>query len=875
MSAKSSRRIAVAIGVAVALCAAASSAAVRTDAGGRAPAAAADASPCSQLTGDVPSGSGGPANDDFSAAQEIVGASGTVSGTLVDATVQDLSTPPEEDNSVSGSFDQFAGSGGNATRSVWYCWTVPADGEYHLTTLGSPAPYDGSTSGAVPAVDVASLNGTFDWSSLLAGSWTHISSGIGVSAGGSGGIPGYVDLDLNLSAGQTLLIRVANAPWYTDLGVPDEGGFVLNWGATPFSQTVPVVGGSAVVGETLAAHPADWHGTEPIDITEQWSRCDSGGDNCAPVEGATSPTYVVAAGDVGSTFRVDETARNVVGVASAESNPTPVVAEPAGPPVNQTPPIVSGTAEVGQTLSVTDPGGWAGVRPIDFSYQWRHCFYSGSFACQLIPGAVGTSYVVQRSDANDYISVVVTATNDAGTASAFSDLYANFVPAPPPAPPQNTATPQLIGSPTVGGTFDVAAGNWDVTGDAAYAYQWESCDATGEGCVAVDGATTSTYTTTDGDLGRTVRALVIVTDSIGTTTATTDASPVIRPKPGPVTPPPFTAIDIAPNAASAQVRDVNNRGEAVGTFVDDSGTAHPFAYDADGLHDLSAVAQDFRPIAVNDQGVIIGTSSDGSGAEILDSTGLHLLGTGWTPTDINNLGHASGTDASGRPVYWDGSTLHVIDTRGLPNGQGFEARATGINDSDEVVGWQPSGEFSRADAFVYEGHGGSIRALATGDGYNASYDADQRGRRHRGERQRRYPLRGSVHRHGRRALDPRLPRAPPGVELRGRDQRRGRRGRIRRRRPRPPERGRHRGSLPVAHPVRVAGGDQRLRRDRRRGAGRPERSHPRRSTRTSCSCRRRWPSSRAGCGHAPARASRTGTPSPRPTPASRRSRCSS
>ena len=669
---------------------------------------------------------------------------------------------------------------------------------------------------------------------------------------------------------------MANAPAYTDLGVPDEGEFVLNWGAAPFSQTAPSIAGAAVVGETLIARPADWHGTEPIDVADEWLRCDSSGDNCSPVGGAASSTHMVTASDVGSTFRVDEAASNIVGVASAESGPSPVVTEPAGPPVNQTPPTISGTAAVGQTLSVTDPGGWAGARPIEFSYQWQNCVYSGgSTQCENIAAAIGTSYVVQRADASDSIRVVVTATNVDGSAGASSDT-SGPVPTPPPSPPTNTGMPALHGTPTVDGTLAVDEGIWYFTGDSAsVVYQWESCDAAGAGCVAIDGATSTSYKASDADLGHTLRAQVTVTDSIGSTTVTTDPSPAIGPKPGPVTPPPFTAIDIAPNAASAQVRDVNNRGEAVGTFVDDNGVDHPFSYDAGGLHDLSAIAPDFRPIAVNDKGVIIGTSEiSGSGAEILDATGLHVIG-GWTPTDVNNLGHASGVDASGRPVYWDGSALHVIDTRGLPHGFGAQARASSLSDSNEVVRWQFAGDFGRGDAFVYEGNDGSIRVLSTGAGFNGRTNEINEAGDVAGSIDNSLVCGGvciettpAIWVHGFpevlagggggatgiNASDEVIGTGdngpPSGAGEAASVSRSGSRRTGRRRRSTTWAR-----SPPTCRSIRAIG---RLRR-----------------MRISSSFRRRWPSSRCRMPTAPARATRTDIPSPRPTPQPRRSRSSS
>src|SRR5256885_735892 len=55
-------------------------------------------------------------------------------------------------------------------------------------------------------------------------------------------------------------------------------------------------------------------------------------------------------------------------------------ADAAGnPPVNTSLPTVTGTAQVGQTLTAS-PGSWSGTQPISYAYQWRRCgaSYAGS-----------------------------------------------------------------------------------------------------------------------------------------------------------------------------------------------------------------------------------------------------------------------------------------------------------------------------------------------------------------------------------------------------------------------------------------------------------------------------------------------------------------
>jgi hypothetical protein len=97
------------------------------------------------------------------------------------------------------------------------------------------------------------------------------------------------------------------------------------------------------------------------------------------------------------------------------------------PPVNTTPPVVSGTPAIGSAL-LCAPGLWTG-KPT-FSYQWLR---GGA----PIAGASATSYTVQSADAGNSVSCQVTAKNSKGEKSATSAglaIPAIAVVSPPPPP---------------------------------------------------------------------------------------------------------------------------------------------------------------------------------------------------------------------------------------------------------------------------------------------------------------------------------------------------------------------------------------------------------------------------------------------------------
>jgi Concanavalin A-like lectin/glucanases superfamily len=88
------------------------------------------------------------------------------------------------------------------------------------------------------------------------------------------------------------------------------------------------------------------------------------------------------------------------------------------PPLNSSPPTITGTPQDGQTLSAST-GSWSGTQPITYGYQWQRCD-SGGANCAAITGATGPTYAVTSADVGHALRVVVTATNSAGSASASS-----------------------------------------------------------------------------------------------------------------------------------------------------------------------------------------------------------------------------------------------------------------------------------------------------------------------------------------------------------------------------------------------------------------------------------------------------------------------
>lgn len=179
-------------------------------------------------------------------------------------------------------------------------------------------------------------------------------------------------------------------------------------------------------------------------------------------------------------------------------------------PANTALPTLSGAAQEGQTLS-TSNGSWSGDA-ISFAYAWSQCDANGD-SCATIAGATAATYAAATADVGHTLRVAVTATNAGGTAQATSAPSAVVS---SKTAPTNTAAPTTSGTLQVGSTLTANQGSWDGS-PTGFAFSWSRCDANGDSCATIDGATSATYTLTDADEARTLRVAVVATNADGST----------------------------------------------------------------------------------------------------------------------------------------------------------------------------------------------------------------------------------------------------------------------------------------------------------------------------------------------------------------------
>ena len=315
--------------------------------------------------------------------------------------------------------------------------------------------------------------------------------------------------------------------------------------SAPSNTSPPTIAGTAVAGQTLTADPGQWSGTAPITVTYQWQSCDQHGASCANISGATSQAYTPGEGDVGSTLEVVVKGTNAYGFSSAASAPTAVVQEPAPvAPSNTSPPTISGTPQVGGTLTAA-PGQWSGTPPISYGYQWQNCDQHG-LNCADIVGATSQTYSPGIADLGDTLVVIVTASNTAGSTPAAS------APTPVitligPVPPSNSSPPTISGNAVIGQILTGDNGSWSGDTPMSFADQWRRCDQNGNNCSDIAGATSQSYTLAAADNGTTIRFQVTASNGGGTSTATSSQTAVVVDSSPPSRPTGLTATAIGPN----------------------------------------------------------------------------------------------------------------------------------------------------------------------------------------------------------------------------------------------------------------------------------------------------------------------------------------
>jgi hypothetical protein len=327
-------------------------------------------------------------------------------------------------------------------------------------------------------------------------------------------------VDIPGAGGQTYKVAIADKAHALVVGElatsPGQSASAASAASTVADQPVPVasvlptISGTAARTANLQATRGSW-ANDPTSYSYAWLRCDSAGDNCAAIPGATRTSYVLQAADVGATVTVAVTATNTEGTTVAAALPTVVVA--AVLPQVATLGAVIGTLQVPLTVQVIRPT-WHTTADTRYAYQWQRCDATGA-TCVDIVGARNLSYRLQTADARARLRVVTLATDVDGATTVATAPTAAIL----PALPGIQARPRLTvgGRADVGKTLTLTPGTWSPTTeiDTKVLRFWR-CDPR---CteLSTDGA--GAYVLVDADGGSMIRGSETATGPGGSTIA--------------------------------------------------------------------------------------------------------------------------------------------------------------------------------------------------------------------------------------------------------------------------------------------------------------------------------------------------------------------
>ena len=281
----------------------------------------------------------------------------------------------------------------------------------------------------------------------------------------------------------------------------------------------PTITGTAQVGQTLTAGTTaimDAEGLTSVSYTYQWIRVAT--DNTETnISGATASTYTLVAADLGTTVKVTVSFTDDASNAETLTSAATATVSAAANTLATGAPTITGTAQVGQTLTATvgtiaDVDGLPNpfLTDANTSFQWVQVNLGTE---TNIASATASTYTLVREDWAASVRVKVAFQDAQGNSEG--PLTSSSVIIVKPANTAATGKPGITGTAQVGQTLTATVGtSADVDGlpnpfltDVNTSFQWIRV-ATDNTETNIASATASTYTLVDADLGTTIKVKV-------------------------------------------------------------------------------------------------------------------------------------------------------------------------------------------------------------------------------------------------------------------------------------------------------------------------------------------------------------------------------
>ncbi len=271
-----------------------------------------------------------------------------------------------------------------------------------------------------------------------------------------------------------------------------------------------MISGTAQEGQTLTATAAVANEPTETTITYQWQA--DHGSGFVDISGATGLSYLVKEADEGAPLRLVATSTDGDGSGTTATSAATSAVIDAAPSL--TVPVISGTAQEGQTLTATAA---VANEPTEttITYQWQADHGSGFVD---ISGATGLSYLVKEADEGAPLRLVATSTDGDGSGTTATSAATSAVIDAAP----SLTVPVISGTAQEGQTLTATAAVANEPTETTITYQWQADH--GSGFVDISGATGLSYLVKEADEGAPLRIVATSTDGDGSGTTATSAA---------------------------------------------------------------------------------------------------------------------------------------------------------------------------------------------------------------------------------------------------------------------------------------------------------------------------------------------------------------
>jgi predicted glycoside hydrolase/deacetylase ChbG (UPF0249 family) len=403
----------------------------------------------------------------------------------------------------------------------------------------------------------------------------------------------------------------------------------------PVSGAV-LITGTATQGQVLTADASGLSDPDGVGAFSYVWKADG-----TPISGATGSTYTLTQAEVGKTVTVTASYTDGGGtVESVQSSATSAVANVNDDPTGTV--TITGTVRQSETVTanvsaLADADGLGTL-----SYQWKA---DGT----NISGATSSTYTLTQDEVGKVVTVAVSYT-DGGSAS--ESVLSTATAAVENVNDNPTGTVTITGTPTQGQTLTANNTLADADGLGTLSYVWKAAGS------VITGATASTYTLTQAEVGKAITVEISYTDNEGTaeTVASTATAAVAN-----VNDDPTGSVTITGTASEGEVLTANTSAladaDGLGTLI--------YQWKADGTDITGATASTYT-LTQDEVGKTITVAvsyTDGQGTpeSVLSSATTSVTNVNTLPTGNVAI---TGTATQGGTLTADTSALDDADGLG-------------------------------------------------------------------------------------------------------------------------------------------------------------------------------------------------------------------